>query len=445
MSKPQQNGVQLISKIRRLPTKGHFLYKVGDRVNYDTIIGEVDYIPGQLIRLDIANQLGIPPEILGEVLTKAIDTKIEIDEIIAATDHFFSYRSFRSHTDGYLALWSHFLGYAYIRKTLPTGPAEPITFLAEDLGLSRTQFIDRLTVEQDDIVAPGQLLLEDVSKAFAPALSRVSYISKRDGIIIVTPLFQSTKLPALIDGILAEIIDEDSCQIKSVGMRFLGAVGYGTEGSGFIKALNPQERDLELSDLTEELEGSILISRGGITLDALHRLTEMQISGLVLGCIDIETLHIFSGSNPLKNLGALMDIPFPLIIMQGFGAAMIQTTYNALADLQGRRAFIDSHTQLRAGVVRPEILVPLIDIVDLTDAREEALTEVSLSIGEQVILTREPHFGAIATIIDIDAHMQNTPAGTRAILVTICLDDGQVLQVPRNNCRIAYGVERSKS
>jgi len=404
-------------------------------VKFDTVVGELDYAPGPLVRLDVARQLGISGEKLGDTLVKSVNDAVAENEIIALNSQFFSRHAARSSTDGYLALWSKYLGYVYIREPMPVGPREPVAIRAEDLGLNKMQFAANIVAKPGMIAAPGQLLVSGSKKAVAPALCRVTEVALREGYMIITPLFQLTEMTAFIDGVISEIPDADSCVISGMGYRFTGATGYGGEDSGIITPVLAEDRDLTASDLPKELSGIILIARRGITLEALQRLADEGASGLVLGCIDQDTLRSFSRREPLKDLGALMDLPFPILLMQGFGAAMLESTYQEMASLTGRRGAIDGSTQLRAGVIRPELLVPVSEIPFADDGLDHDAEDLPLQEGMRVVLERQPHFGAAAVIVEIDSELRETSAGTRATLARLRLDSGEECVVPLSNCR----------
>ena len=354
---------------------------------------------------------------------------------MAENSQFFSRKAAFSSRSGYLALWSRYMGYAYIREPLPIGPKEPHTYRAEELGMNKLQFNANLRTKLDAVVVAGQVLVSGAKPVIAPALSRVTELSAMEGYLVLTPLFQVTELPALIDGVVTEIPDSDTCIVSAIGYSFPGAVGYGEEATGIITPLMKETQDLDLQHLKGEISGAIVIGRNGITLEALRYLADNKASGLVLGSIDIAVLEAFSGRHPLRYLGALMPLPFPIVVLQGYGAPMPATTYRAIAALAGHRGAVDGKTQLRAGVTRPELLIPLPDEpLDIPDIVPKEHFQV-LQIGGKVIITRAPHFGEVAEVTAVDAGLQATAAGTRASLVTVRLAGGDSLAIPVANCK----------
>lgn len=82
------------------------------------------------------------------------------------------------------------------------------------------------------------------------------------------------------------------------------------------------------------------------------------MKGLVLGWLGSSAAMRFAGG--IRNMGITGDeaVPFPLILTQGFlPEEMDQSVFKVLAGSAGRLCSLRGATHIRAGVVRPEILV----------------------------------------------------------------------------------------
>ncbi len=111
---------------------------------------------------------------------------------------------------------------------------------------------------------------------------------------------------------------------------------------------------------------------------------------------------------------------------------MADRTFALLHRLHGREASINGATQIRAGVIRPEIIVPH---TGQAVAHERTEEESELKPGSRVRLIREPYFGRFATVTDLPAelHAIETEAHVRVAEVDL---DGQTVLVPRANLEI---------
>ena len=83
-------------------------------------------------------------------------------------------------------------------------------------------------------------------------------------------------------------------------------------------------------------------------------------AAVVSGGIDDQDLKELLGRDLGVAITGSETIGLTVIVTEGFGdIAMASRTWRLLADKAGRRASVNGATQIRAGVMRPEILVPL--------------------------------------------------------------------------------------
>jgi len=127
------------------------------------------------------------------------------------------------------------------------------------------------------------------------------------------------------------------------------------------------------------------------------------------------------------------DIPLTLILTEGFGSlAMAERTFGLLASLEGREASINGATQIRAGVIRPEIIVP----EEAGLFHESAPQASELRIGARLRLIREPYFGRFATVTALPAQLHQIETEAMVRVAEVRLDDGSTALVPRANVEI---------
>lgn len=348
---------QIISVMRQLPAPGSILRCVGERVHYDDIVAKVDYIPGSLIKLDAARQLGVFPQQIPQTLTKELEEKVVAGEIIAQHEEFLTLRVLTSPCDGFIAMWSRYLGTVYIREPVATSSVKSHRISCEDIQMNKVQFAERNLVIAGQNVNKGQHLLRG-GKAIAPFLSRVERVSLAEGEIILRPFFQPTEIPAFISGTVVRI-ENDTCFISAVGHRFVGEIGYGGEATGKLRMLACKTEEIQLSEIPDDLGGCIVVVEGSIGVEVFSYLAQQGVAGVVLGTCDPLVLRLFFGRDPLQLIGTQMDTDFPVVLLQGFNGAMSEDTYNSIASFQGYQVALSADTQLRAGVMRPQLLIPL--------------------------------------------------------------------------------------
>jgi transcription antitermination factor NusG len=115
---------------------------------------------------------------------------------------------------------------------------------------------------------------------------------------------------------------------------------------------------------------------------------------------------------------------------------MANHTYELLKSCEGRLASIDGATQIRAGVIRPEVIVPFKES-DAKQFREEAdqLAE-GISPGTRVRIIRQPYFGSIGAVESLPAELQRLESESWVRVMTVKLDDGRNVTIPRANVEI---------
>jgi hypothetical protein len=134
-----------------------------------------------------------------------------------------------------------------------------------------------------------------------------------------------------------------------------------------------------------------------------------------------------------------------LIITEGFGEiAMAERTFALLSGHAGRVASVNGATQIRAGVMRPEIVVPLADAAAAGQGRGPAMsaggaTAGVLEIGTSVRVIRDPHFGVIGTVTALPEQPAVLGSGSKARVLEVAAAGGQRLTVPRANVELIDG------
>jgi hypothetical protein len=85
--------------------------------------------------------------------------------------------------------------------------------------------------------------------------------------------------------------------------------------------------------------------------------------------------------------------------------------------------------------MRPEILIPLRP--DEVLAHEELSNEYgTLEPGARVRMIRDPWFGLLGEVVDLPHELQTLESGSKARVLTVKVDDGRQLTVPRANVEL---------
>jgi hypothetical protein len=240
---------------------------------------------------------------------------------------------------------------------------------------------------------------------------------------------------AYVRGRVVEVLEGEGVVIQAHGALIQGIFGVGGERQGPIRmiATDPDEMVTE-EHLNPEMAGWIVAGGAGITGAALRRAAELGAAGIITGAIVDQDLVDFLGYDIGVAITGHEAIPLTLVLTEGFGRIrMADRTFRLLRSLEGRLASINGATQIRAGVIRPELVVPL-DTPEVPPA--EAGAGGRLEIGAQIRIIREPYFGKLATVAALPPELRQIPSGARVRVLDADLPGGERVVVPRANVEI---------
>ncbi|MDH4186922.1 MAG: hypothetical protein OEV08_07985, partial [Nitrospira sp.] len=126
------------------------------------------------------------------------------------------------------------------------------------------------------------------------------------------------------------------------------------------------------------------------------------------------------------------------ILTEGFGTIpMADKTFNLLAAHAGQRASISGATQIRAGVIRPEIIIPR----PATAAHGVAVAAErdGIRIGDQVRIIRDPLFGRIGEVASLPSDLRKIQTESEVRVLEVRFADGSHVMIPRTNIELIEG------
>src|SRR5262249_13465191 len=130
-------------------------------------------------------------------------------------------------------------------------------------------------------------------------------------------------------------------------------------------------------------------------------------------------------------------------ITEGFGEiAMAARTHELLVARAGSDAAVTGATQIRAGVQRPEVLIPWASAPggDATGCvAPEVSNEHELRAGVSVRIIRDPYVGIMGTAVALPAEPRVLGSGSKARVLEVKLPTGEQVFVPRANVELIEG------
>lgn len=325
-----------------------------------------------------------------------------------------------------------------------------IVRVSDALSLNPEDAMPCVTVEEGTKVSKGDVLAETSSMW---GLLRSAVSSPVDGIVeFVTPATghlgirePSTRVevPAYIQGKVRSIYEQRGALIATQAVFVQGIFGVGGEKTGIIHMLDVLPNDaVGLEHLPPDCRGKILIGGRSPSLEVLQKAKQEGAVGFVTASIDDLTLSNFVGYDIGIALTGDEDLSMSLIITEGFGAIGLNPTIQCLLGFcDGKLASINGATQVRAGAVRPEIVVShgVLDqsLVSKLVEQSANITDAGLQVGSIVRIIRVPYFGKQATVVDLPTDLVRLETEAMARVVTVRLHDSNTeVVIPRVNVEL---------
>jgi len=333
-----------------------------------------------------------------------------------------------------------------VARALLPGPVDIIN-AANKLGIDPQELSLFLLKKEGDRVNEGEVIVKYSSffglfkqEIKSSVTGFVESISLATGQIILRKDPTPIEVVAFIDGIIEDIIPKNGVIVKTYGTYIQGIFGVGKEKIGKLKVIVDKNSDdlIDLSLLDTVEKGDILVGGSYISKQFIDKAIEKGVIGIIVGGIDAETLKEILGYEIGVAVTGTEDIPITFIITEGFGKInMAEKTFKLLKSSNGRDVSISGATQIRAGVIRPEIIIPYLEeIQSIKDIDQEPISTV-LEKGAYVRIIREPYFGKIAIITDLIEEPYSIPTESKVRVAKIkLLDTGEELIYPRANIEI---------
>ena len=317
--------------------------------------------------------------------------------------------------------------------------------VAAQLGIDPEDLPGALLVKEGDQVEKGQVLAQTKSffgmfksEAKSSVSGRVETVSAVSGNVGIRQPSTPIDKTAYLAGTVAEVLPGEGVVVQARGALAQGIFGIGGERVGEIHVVSASpDADVTEADITAGLAGKILIGGANVSGAALRKAADLGVKGIVVGGIVDVDLIAYLGYDIGVAITGHENIPITLVITEGFGTiAMARRTYDLLASLQGRSASINGATQIRAGVIRPEVIVPLAPTSSSAADTPEDAAEGSLIVGSPIRIIREPYFGVLATVSALPPQLTLVDSGASVRVLTARLADGHTVTVPRANVEI---------
>ena len=307
------------------------------------------------------------------------------------------------------------------------------------LNIEPRDVVDCLVVKEGDIVKKGDMIAETAgifgmfkSSVDCPVDGTIESISESTGRVIVREVPIPVEVDAYVSGTVDEVIEKEGIILKCDAAFIQGIFGIAGEKRGELVLVSSNSSDELTSDqITEEMAGKILIGGSFLSLDAYKKAMSCNVAAVVVGGFNYYDLKAVLGYDLGVAITGTEQLPTALIVTEGYGSIpMSDATFDLLKSNHGNEASVNGATQIRAGVIRPETVIPM-----LTESEsEDSLSKEPEGIqeGSTVRVIRSPNFGKIGTVSSLPSELKKMESETMVRVAEVSIDGVDTL-IPRAN------------
>jgi hypothetical protein len=318
--------------------------------------------------------------------------------------------------------------------------------LASRLGLDPARVTEALTrpigstVKQGEMIAQAKSLFGLVkNSATAPSNGTIESVSHVSGQLILREPPIPVEVSAYVKGVVADVLPEEGVIVEARAAIIQGIFGVGGETNGVLAIVgNSPDQALDPGMLTDAHRGKVVVGGAYVSHAALMRAKQLGVAAVVVGGFDDSDLRALLGRDLGVAITGSEDLGFTLVLTEGFGhIRMAERTWMLLNARAGSPASVSGATQIRAGVMRPEILIPVETAGNRGVDRDHA---GGLEIGSLLRVIRQPYFGRIGRVVELPPELQPLESEAHVRVLTVeFADDRLRAVVPRANVELIAG------
>jgi hypothetical protein len=297
--------------------------------------------------------------------------------------------------------------------------------------------------KEGDPVAKGETIA--TAKSFfglfkshcpSPCDGTIESISTVTGQVIVREPPIPVQVDAYVSGRVTDVIPNEGVIIETEGAFIQGIFGIGgeTHGTIHVAAAGPEE-PLTEGHLEGEVAGKVLIGGSLVTEPFLRAAAKRRVRAVVAGGLDASDLQKFLGYDLGVAITGSEQLGLSVVVTEGFGRmAMAERTFQLLKEHEGRSCSVNGATQIRAGVMRPELVISIAESEAGDLVRQRAFDMAQgLQVGSPVRVIRAPYFGSLGEVTELPPALVTVDSGAKVRILKVRFHDGEEAVVPRAN------------
>lgn len=310
--------------------------------------------------------------------------------------------------------------------------------IANMLNIDAADIAEVIKVEKGESFKKDELIAETrgflglfKSKVNVPIDGTLESYSDITGQAVLREAPIPVEMDAYISGIVKDVIPEEGVHIETDAAFIQGIFGIGGESRGNLQVIAKSREDEITSDMLDaSMKGKVVVGGSYISLETYKKAISLKIAAIVVGGFNYSDLRPILGYTLGVAITGSENLGTSLIVTEGFGKInMGQRTFDLLKEYDGHFVSVNGATQIRAGVIRPEIVIPL---AKSSGKHKDISTATGVTEGSLIRVIRAPYFGKIGRVISLPNELQKMESETMVRVAEIEMDGEKVI-VPRAN------------
>ncbi|MDD5530045.1 MAG: hypothetical protein PHX21_08450 [bacterium] len=363
----------LIKKERILYFPGEVFVNEGKSVVPTTLIAKTVHISARPFIIDIAWNLHISPNEIKEYMVKKEGDAVKTGDTLAffkikdkikfteetylddkTIDRVFGNKRVTSPVDGIMERISMASGHIIIREVVDRDVSPRSVNVAEALGMKPKEikrFIKKKigeNVEKDGNIAEVPIMGGfNLKVCKSPIFGEIKSINEETGEVVVQRPHNKMELLAMLPGTISKLIPGYGAVIELTGYQINGVIGFGGERCGKLETQRNQS-----------LEGKVFVSETILSKNEIEDMKKQGIKGLILSKMQVSDIEAIFGEEVYSGTTGKINKGITIVVLDGFGTqSMEKGRFDFFNSLRGKDVYLNGTTQIRAGVVRPEIII----------------------------------------------------------------------------------------
>lgn len=316
--------------------------------------------------------------------------------------------------------------------------------IANLLGVPASDIFELLLKKEGDTIAADEPLAQ--SKGLFGKWFKNTVKSPIDGVfesfneITGQAVLREPPIPVEIDGYVhgtvTDVLPDEGVVVEAHCTFVQGIFGIGGEVRGELKMVCSSPKDeITLEMITEACSDKIIVGGSYISHAVLKKAVSVGVKAIVVGGFDDKDLKDLLGYDLGVAITGHEKKGLTLILTEGFGRMnMAHGTFELLKKREGMVASVNGATQIRAGVMRPEIMVPLDS--SATSSVQSTKEAGAMDIGSLIRCIRAPFFGRIGRVAALPFELHVVDSEAKVRILEVEFDDGSKYTVPRANVEL---------